>query len=91
MINNKIEKYDWVPLEHLISNNRFLTYPIWKEFCLKQDFPVFKVGQKTRMQYIAWLFDKNRITTLDELGLDSECVLFWETPNIEILKWKKIS
>jgi|GEM_PF-630904 len=89
--SGKIKKYDWVPLKELIGNNQFLTYPIWKEFCLKHDFAVFEVSQRIRMQYIAWFFDKNRITTLDELGLDSKCVLFWEPPSQQILKWKKIS
>jgi glutamyl/glutaminyl-tRNA synthetase len=42
-------------------------------------------------QYLAWNLDKNRITTLSEIGVESDCILKYQIPDVELLKWKKIS
>ena len=39
---------------------------------------------------LAFKLDQNRITTLQELGAESRCILNWQAPGEE-LKWKKIS
>jgi glutamyl-tRNA synthetase len=42
--------------------------------------------------YLAALYlDTQRITTLSEIGKDSQSILNWKSPENEILKWKKIT
>ncbi|MEM1312812.1 MAG: glutamate--tRNA ligase [Patescibacteria group bacterium] len=42
-------------------------------------------------KYLAWNLDKNRVTTLAELGAESDCILDYRLPDKDLLKWKKIS
>lgn len=43
-------------------------------------------------EYLAALYlDTQRITTLSEIGKDSQCILDWITPEDNVSKWKKIT
>ncbi|GAB4147594.1 MAG: hypothetical protein OHK0017_09460 [Patescibacteria group bacterium] len=84
-------KFDWVELPELISSNRYITYPIWQEFCTKNGFECFAPTEKIKQQYLAWYLDKQRVTLLSELGTDSQTILNWELPSPDLVKWKKIT
>ncbi|NJL96668.1 hypothetical protein HC864_02520 [Candidatus Gracilibacteria bacterium] len=45
-----------------------------------------KLDEKTRL---AFLLDKNRIDTLSQIGTESQCILNWQKPDKEVLKWHK--
>ncbi len=45
-------------------------------------------GELTKL---ALFLDKTRIVNFEELGTDSSCILSYENPDDETLKWKKIS
>ena len=83
--------YKWIKLETLIQTNTHLTYPIWREFCKTNGIDCFEPNERIKTQYLAWSLDKNRITTLNEFGLESDCILNYLAPNQEQIKWKKIS
>jgi glutamyl/glutaminyl-tRNA synthetase len=83
--------YKWIKLEKLIETNTFLTYPIWKEFCEQNEIECFEPTERVKTQYLAWSMDKTRITTLNEFGLESDCILNYQNPKSELVKWKKIS
>jgi glutamyl/glutaminyl-tRNA synthetase len=83
--------YFWKPLDLVISTNTHLTYPIWKEFCDSNNIFCFEPTDRIKTQYLAWSMDKSRITTLNELGVESDCILYYQTPDKELVKWKKIS
>jgi hypothetical protein len=83
--------YKWIKLETLIETNTHLTYPIWKEFCNINNIPCFAPTDRIKTQYLAWSMDKARITTLNEFGLESDCILNYQTPEKELVKWKKIT
>jgi glutamyl/glutaminyl-tRNA synthetase len=83
--------YDWVDLTEVIETNDFFNYPIWSEFCNQNKIPVFQPTEKIVVQYLAWNLDKNRVTLLSEIGTDSDCILKYARPKLEILKWKKIT
>jgi glutamyl/glutaminyl-tRNA synthetase len=88
---DKNNTFDWVPLSELIGYNRYLTYPIWKEFCDINDTLCFTPTDRIKTQYLAWSMDKSRVTTLNEFGLESDCILNYQTPDKELVKWKKIT
>jgi Anticodon binding domain/NUDIX domain len=83
--------YDWHDLSEVIETNDYINYPIWSEFCNQNNIPVFEPTEKVLVQYLAWNLDKNRVTLLSELGMDSDCILKYIKPEKEILKWKKIT
>ncbi len=83
--------YEWIDLEQVLATNGYLTYPIWKEFCENSDLGLLEPTDRIKAQYLAWSLDKNRITTLSELGMESDCILEWEQPEPELIKWKKIT
>jgi glutamyl-tRNA synthetase len=83
--------HGWISLSKVIESNEYLTYPIWKSFCIKNNIPLFEPTESIKSQYLGWLLDKNRITVLSEFGTESECVLNWQKPEQNDLKWKKIS
>jgi glutamyl/glutaminyl-tRNA synthetase len=86
---NVYNTYIWCSLEDFITNNPFTPYPIWQQFCLKQQLPCFKINTSIIRQYLAWKLDQNRITVLSELGTESKCVLNWQAPSDTDLTWKK--
>ena len=83
--------FHWYKLSKVIETNTHLTFPIWKEFCEVNDIECFEPTERIKTQYMAWSLDKTRITTLDEFGLESDCILKYKTPDKELIKWKKIS
>ncbi len=86
---NKNWNFDWHPLPEVIETNEYLTYPIWKNFCLQNDLDLFEPTESILLFYLSLLLDKNRIATLSELGTDSECITKWQRPIDDDLKWKK--
>lgn len=89
--NDKRYDYHWQALKSVINSNTHLTYPIWKEFCETSGIACFEPNEQIKTQYLAWSLDKNRITTLNELGLESDCILNYQIPGLELVKWKKIT
>jgi Anticodon binding domain/NUDIX domain len=83
--------YKWMSIATLIETNTHLTYPIWKEFCDVNFIDCFVPTDRIKTQYLAWTLDKNRVTTLNEFGLESNCILNYQTPDKELVKWKKIT
>jgi nondiscriminating glutamyl-tRNA synthetase len=47
--------------------------------------------EDSELTRLALFLDKTRITNFEELGADSSCVLNYQIPDDETLKWKKIS
>jgi glutamyl/glutaminyl-tRNA synthetase len=89
--DQKNNTFEWVKLEEVIGGNSHLTYPIYKEFCDVNGIVCFEPTERIKTQYLAWSLDKVRVTTLNELGLESDCILNWEIPEKELIKWKKIT
>jgi glutamyl/glutaminyl-tRNA synthetase len=89
--NGQINHFGWAKIEDLIGYNRYLTYPIWKEFCEQNRIKCFAPTERVKTQYLAWSMDKTRITTLNEFGLESDCILNYQTTEAELVKWKKIT
>jgi glutamyl/glutaminyl-tRNA synthetase len=83
--------FKWFDVEQVISTNTYLTYPIWKEFCEVNGLDLFEPNKRIKTQYLAWSLDKNRITTLNEFGLESDCILNYTIPKSDLIKWKKIT
>jgi glutamyl/glutaminyl-tRNA synthetase len=89
--NGQINHFGWAKMEDLIGYNRYLTYPIWKEFCEQNGIKCFEPTERVKTQYLGWSMDKARITTLNEFGLESNCILNYQIPEKELVKWKRIS
>jgi glutamyl/glutaminyl-tRNA synthetase len=89
--NGQIHHFGWAKIEDLIGYNRYLTYPIYKQFCENNNIPCFEPTERIKTQYLAWNLDKTRVTTLSELGIESDCILRYERPDKELIKWKKIT
>jgi 8-oxo-dGTP pyrophosphatase MutT (NUDIX family) len=83
--------YDWHNLTEVIETNDFVNYPIWSEFCRANNISTFTPTENIVIQYLAWNLDKNRVTVLSEIGMDSDCILRYIKPEKEVLKWKKIT
>lgn len=79
----------WVDLVDVLETNRFLTYAIWKDFCIQNDLQFPKPSQKVLRNYLAAVLDKNRITKLSDFGLESDCINNYQTPVLEAITWKK--
>jgi len=84
-------EFRWYNLVDVLASNRYLTYPIYKEFCTHQGIPYPQPSRDIIQQYCAWLLDKNRITVLSEFGTESRCILDWKQPELEDVKWRKSS
>ncbi len=83
--------FKWHNISEVIQTNDFVTYPIWREFCKQHNLPCFEPTEQIKTQYLAWNLDKNRITVLSEFGWESGCILNWQKPLADDLKWKKIT
>lgn len=88
---NREIHFDWTPLNKVIETNEYTTYPIWRKFCRTNEVACFSPTSQVKSQYLAWYLDKQRITTLSEIGTDSDCVVLWKKPKKEEIKWKKIT
>jgi glutamyl/glutaminyl-tRNA synthetase len=77
-----LEKLNWY-------NREYIKMMSLEEFCYRGDM----ITQQTSpTEYkVARILDKNRITTLNQIGIESRCVYDYLTPNKELLQWKKIS
>jgi glutamyl/glutaminyl-tRNA synthetase len=85
------ETFDWMEMGEFFEQSKFLPYAVWKNFCEDQNLPCLEPNENIKLQYLAYLLDKNRATKLSDLGSESDCVLNWRKPAMEDLKWKKIS
>lgn len=83
--------FSWFDIEQVVATNTHLTYPIYKEFCEVNGIKCFEPTERVKTQYLAWSLDKNRIITLNEFGLESDCILNYVQPEGELIKWKKIT
>lgn len=81
--------FRWVDINDVIGGNRYLTFPIWKEFCEMNDIPCFVPGVKIIRQLLSYRLDQMRVTTLSELGVESSCVNLYEPCAVENLQWRK--
>ncbi|MEI6728832.1 MAG: NUDIX domain-containing protein [bacterium] len=84
-------EYDWYDLEEVITSNQFLGLPLFREFCKSHGISLSLDSNLTRKAYLAWYLDKQRITVLSEFGIESSCILNWQKPLAEEIKWKKIT
>lgn len=73
------------------SDNFYLSFPIWQNFCKDYGFDSFEPKFEVLKYYLALYLDQNRVTQLSEVGTDSGAVLNWQKPVDQDLKWKKIS
>jgi glutamyl/glutaminyl-tRNA synthetase len=83
--------FEWFDLRVVIESNEFVNYAVWSEFCKQNNLALFASTEDIITQYLAYSLDKNRVTVLSEVGMDSDCILNFVRPEKEILKWKKIS
>jgi glutamyl/glutaminyl-tRNA synthetase len=83
-------KFDWYNLNEVLESNNFLTYPIWHNFCLKNNLECLTPSNKIILSYLGFSLDKNRIETLDQISTESDCILNWQKPDKDDVKWKKI-
>lgn len=84
-------EYDWHDLEEVLCSNQFLGLPIFKEFCKQNGISLQLGSNLSTNAYLAWYLDKQRITVLSEFGVESSCILNWQKPLSEEIKWKKIT
>ena len=61
-------QYQWFDLKPIITNGKFINYPIWKNFCVENNLPCFEPGLEILTQYLALNLDKNRVIKLSEVG-----------------------
>jgi len=83
--------YEWVDLSEVISQNKFVRFSIWQQFCQLYNLPCFIPDDRIVEQYLASILDKNRITTLSEIGSESDCVLNYQLVDSNLLRWRSIS
>ena len=84
-------KCDWISLDKVIAANQHLTFPIWYNFCQENKLECFEPREQILQKLLSYRLDQNRITTLDQIGSESECIWNYQACPIEILKWKKIT
>lgn len=87
--DNGTHETTWVEIQDFVTDHNLFKYPLWKRFCEQNNLPVFEPDFEIKQQYLAWLLDKNRVTTLSELGLESDCILDYTKSSKEKIKWKK--
>ncbi len=83
--------YEWVDLSEVISQNKFVRFSIWQQFCQLYNLPCFTPDDRIVEQYLASILDKNRITTLSEIGSESDCILNYHLADSNLLRWRSIS
>jgi glutamyl-tRNA synthetase len=83
--------YEWVDLSEVISQNKFVRFSIWQQFCQLHNLPCFLPDDRIVEQYLASILDKNRITTLSEIGSESDCILNYQLADYNLLRWRSIS
>lgn len=86
-----VAKCNWISLDKVISENQYLTFPIWQNFCLENDLACFEPSESILNKLLSYRLDQNRITKLNEIGSESECIWNYQACLTESLKWKKIS
>jgi glutamyl-tRNA synthetase len=79
-----LEKLNWYNREYI----KLITHKEWYEIAQTYLPHIDSTNPQTQL---ALLLDKNRITTLSEFGSESSCILDWHKPNLEDVKWKKIT
>jgi glutamyl/glutaminyl-tRNA synthetase len=91
LVNSEGEIFEWRNLNVVLNENRFITYPVWKQFCKKQNLALAEPNDAILRQYLAWQLDKNRVNLLTEIGSESDCITNWQKPTKEEVSWKKIT
>jgi glutamyl-tRNA synthetase len=79
------EKLNWFNRQYISMMS--LEEYVNRSFVIKNELLDFVTDEN----YLAYNLDKNRVTTLSEIGTESDCVLNYQKPNQNDLKWKKIS
>jgi glutamyl/glutaminyl-tRNA synthetase len=82
--------FDWYDISEVIGTNTHLTYPIWQQFCVVNEIED-TLKNHFKADYQAWVLDKNRATLLSEFGSESDCILSYTKPDLDIVNWKKIT
>ncbi len=80
---NEVSNY----LDHLATKKEEKTQDIQTQ--IHQNLGDYKANNSEELIKLAFMLDQNRITTLSELGTDSKCILNWQQPTLEDIKWKK--
>ncbi|MGL4759661.1 MAG: glutamate--tRNA ligase family protein [Patescibacteria group bacterium] len=84
-------KNNWADLAEVLSHNKYLSFSIYNEFCIKNNISQCKMNEAIKLNLTAYLLDIPRVTTLIDENIDSSVVNQYIIPNKELIKWKKIS
>jgi glutamyl-tRNA synthetase len=81
------DKLNWFNKEYikLLSLNEFAT----RSQSIKK--PEFEIEQLNEWQFASLLLDKQRVSTLAELGLESDCAINYTKPAESDIAWKKLT
>lgn len=80
--------YSWYPIEKILLSNNFFKYPLWVEFRKKNGLALTPVCPNIQQEYLAWLLDQNRASSLLDFETESACILTWKRPEVKDLCWK---
>jgi glutamyl/glutaminyl-tRNA synthetase len=91
LTNSEDENYEWRDLAQVLARNEYITYPIWKDFCGKNNIECPLPNSRILESYLAWQLDKNRANLLTDLGKEGDVILNWIKPSKADIAWKKIT
>lgn len=79
----------WQPLSQVLSQNKFITYSIWYNFCQENSLAIITPNQKDIQKLLAYKLDQNRIAKLNQIGEESSVIYNYLACEVEQIKWKK--
>ena len=86
-------QFEWFNLSEVILSNDYLNCSIWSAFCRQynKNYDYKSSNIIFKQQYLGWNLDKNRANLLTDFELESQCINHYQQPELELLKWKKIT
>ena len=79
----------WQPFSEVLGQNKFITYPIWYNFCQENNLPIPNPSNLSLKKLLAYKLDQNRIIKLDQAGVESGVICNYLPLEKESIRWKK--
>lgn len=79
----------WASLNSVLGNNSYLTFPIYNEFCKKNNIKAPKLDSLSESKIISSILDIPRRVTLIDDTSESSIIHNYNVPTQDIVKWKK--
>lgn len=81
----------WTDLEKVIEANKYITYPLFVEWCNVNGKAIYPITNKQSQTIASYILDLPRVDLLTDELKDSNCINSYNLIDPKLITWKKIT